>query len=65
MAFELTLPDMTCGHCVKTVTQAVRSVDPQAHLEVDLGRHVVTIESLRPAEEFTRALAEEGYPATA
>lgn len=65
MAFELTLPDMTCGHCVKTVTATVRAVDPQARLDVDLARHLVTIDSVRPPAEFTRALAEEGYPAAA
>ena len=27
---------MTCGHCVKAVTQAVQSVAPQAQVEVNL-----------------------------
>ena len=27
---ELTLPTMTCGHCVRVVTQAVQQADPQA-----------------------------------
>lgn len=60
---ELTLNDMTCGHCVKTVTQTVQQVDPQARLEIDLPAHKVRIESGRPAEDFTKALEEEGYPA--
>ena len=64
MAFQLTLPDMTCGHCVKAVTATVRAVDPQARLEIDLARHLVTIASARPAAEFAQALAEEGYPAS-
>lgn len=58
---ELTLPTMTCGHCVKTVTAAVQQVDAAARLQVDLPTHTVRIESKRPAEEFERALAEEGY----
>ena len=29
---ELTLPTMTCGHCVKTVTSVVQQVDAQATL---------------------------------
>ena len=35
---ELTLPTMTCGHCVKTVTAVVQQVDAQArlHLQHDL-----------------------------
>lgn len=60
---ELTLPTMTCGHCVKTVTATVQQVDAQAKLEIDLPTHHVRIESAKPAAEFERALAEEGYAA--
>ncbi|MDH5339864.1 MAG: heavy-metal-associated domain-containing protein [Rubrivivax sp.] len=60
---ELTLPDMTCQHCVRTVTQTVQQVDAQARLQVDLPAHKVQIESSRPADAFRQALANEGYPA--
>ena len=53
---ELTLPDMTCGHCVKTVTAVVQQVDACAQLQIDLPTHQVRIESLRPATDFERAL---------
>jgi copper chaperone len=58
---ELTLPTMTCGHCVKAVTAAVQQVDAAAKLQIDLPAHQVRIESARSAAEFERALAEEGY----
>jgi len=58
---ELTLPTMTCGHCVRTVTETVQRVDREAQLQIDLPSHQVRIESQRPAEAFTAALAEEGY----
>jgi copper chaperone len=60
---ELTLPDMTCGHCVKTVTRTVQQVDATATLEIDLPSHRVKIVSPKPAEAFKAALGEEGYPA--
>jgi copper chaperone len=60
---ELTLPTMTCGHCVKAVTAAVQQVDAAAKLQIDLATHLVRIESTQPAHEFLRALAEEGYAA--
>jgi copper chaperone len=60
---ELTLPTMTCGHCVKAVTAAVQQVDAAATLQIDLPSHQVRIESTRPADEFRRVLAEEGYAA--
>lgn len=58
---ELTLPTMTCGHCVRTVTDTVRKIDADAQLDVELETHRIRIESRRPAEEFRRALAAEGY----
>ena len=33
--------DMTCGHCVATITKAVRSVDHGAKVEIDLAAHRV------------------------
>lgn len=62
---ELKLPTMTCGHCVRTVTQAVHEVDATATLDIDLPTHRVRIESQQPKEAFVRALAEEGYAAAA
>lgn len=58
---ELTLPTMTCGHCVKTVTETVHRVDAGARLVIDLPTHQVRIESPQPAQAFVAALAEEGY----
>lgn len=60
---EMTLPDMTCGHCVKTVTGIVQKVDASAKLTIDLPTHKVQVESGLPAEAFRTALADEGYPA--
>ena len=58
---ELTLPTMTCGHCVKTVTRTVQQVDPAATVEIDLPAQRVRIGSTRDAQAFAAALAEEGY----
>ena len=58
---ELTLPTMTCNHCVQTVTRTVAAVDPAATAQIDLPTHRVRIESTKPAEACAEALAEEGY----
>ena len=59
---EFKLPDMSCGHCVSTVTRAVRQVDPQARVEADLAGKTVKIESSQDRAPLARALAEAGYP---
>ena len=58
---ELTLPTMTCGHCVKSVTATVQKVDPAARLTIDLPTHKVQIESAQARDTFAKALEEEGY----
>lgn len=60
---ELTLPTMTCGHCVKSVTATVQRVDPAAKLNIDLPSHKVQIESTQARDTFAKALAQEGYAA--
>lgn len=60
---ELTLPSMTCGHCVKAVTTTVQRVDAQARVTIDLPMHKVQIESALERPTFEKALADEGYPA--
>ncbi len=62
---EFTLPDMSCGHCVRTVTQAVQQIDASARLDIDLPARRVRIDSPQPAETFAAALTEEGYPPAA
>jgi len=62
---ELKVNNMTCGHCVKTITKTVTSIDPAAKVETDLGTKRVRIESARPVAELTKALGDAGYPATA
>lgn len=62
MAIEFELPDMSCQHCVRAITEAVRRVDPAAMLSFDLPAHRVRIESSRAAGDFAPALSEAGYP---
>jgi copper chaperone len=61
---ELTLPTMTCDHCVRTVTQTVQRLDAGATVDIDLAQHRVRIESNHAAQEFKAALAAEGYAAS-
>jgi copper chaperone len=60
---ELTLPDISCGHCVKTVTQTIQALDPAAEVQIDLPTHRVSIQTTLPAPAVEAALAEQGYPA--
>ena len=52
---------MTCGHCERAVTEAVKALDPQAEVRVDRAAGRVEVQTQQPRESVARAIAEEGY----
>jgi copper chaperone len=52
---------MTCGHCVRAVTNAVQSKDSAASVKVDLAAKEVGVESRLSPQEVIDLIAEEGY----
>jgi copper chaperone len=52
---------MTCGHCEKAVTRAIKQVDPAAEVVIDRARNKVDVQSEQPREALAKAIAEEGY----
>ena len=56
---------MTCGHCVRAVTKAIRNEDPSADVEVDLEKGEVKVQSQLAAEHIIGLIREEGYSAQA
>ena len=58
---EFNVDDMTCGHCVSTVTRAVKEVDAAGKCEIDLATKRVKIVSDRPVEDFRAAIEGAGF----
>jgi copper chaperone len=52
---------MTCGHCEKAVTRAIKQVDPAAEVVIDRAQNKVDVQSEQPREALAKAIAEEGY----
>lgn len=54
--------DMTCGHCARTITQAIEACDAAARVQIDLTSHRVAIEPGRAAAaQLLGAIEEAGY----
>ena len=54
--------DMTCGHCVGAVTKAVKTVEPDATVSVDLGTKRVRIDAAdADAQALKAAIEDAGY----
>ena len=60
IAFEVN--DMTCGHCVSTITKALKATDQDARVQIDLATHRVQVEpASADAEEIAEAIRDAGY----
>jgi copper chaperone len=54
--------DMTCGHCVSTITRALKATDKDAKIEIDLASHRVQVQpASADAEELADAIKDVGY----
>ena len=54
---------MSCGHCVKAITQALQAKDPAASVRIDLVAKEVGVESALSADQVIAVITEEGYEA--
>ena len=54
---------MSCGHCVKAITQALQAKDPAASVRVDLAAKEVGVDSALSADQVIAVITEEGYEA--
>lgn len=52
---------MSCGHCVRAITQALQAADAEAVVEVDLAAGEVRVASTLSPEQISAVIADEGY----
>lgn len=52
---------MSCGHCVRAITQAIKALDASAEVEVDLASGRVQVSDGLDREQVQAAIREEGY----
>ena len=60
IAFQV--DDMTCGHCVSSITRAVKALDKDAEVRIDLATHRVEVEpATADAGQLAAAIEDAGY----
>lgn len=52
---------MSCGHCVRAVTEAMHEVDQTALVQVDLPAGTVAVQSSAEPAALEAAIANAGY----
>lgn len=55
------IPDMTCNHCIKTLTTAIQNKDPNAQLEIDLAKHELSIQATSNPSAIEEIIKEAGF----
>lgn len=65
MIQTFTVTGMTCGHCEKAVTRALKQVDPQATVTIDRSANRVDVQSSQERAALSHAMTEEGYAVAA
>lgn len=61
MTHAFQIDDMTCGHCAARITQAVKEVDSQADLKIDLATHTARISGTASGDVLAGAIRAAGY----
>ena len=56
---------MSCGHCVRAVTEAVQGIDPSAEVKVDLQAGTVTVDGTADHGRLASAITDAGYEVAA
>lgn len=55
---------MTCGGCVRGVTNALHRVDAEAVVNVDLPSKTVSVNSTADAQQLKQAIEKAGFEVT-
>lgn len=58
------IENMTCGHCVATVTKAVHGVDASAAVRASVADQSLEIDTGASSEAIRTAVTAAGYPLT-
>lgn len=59
------IPKMSCGGCASAITRAIKSVDENAQVNVDIGNKTVEVETTSSQSEVKQAISQAGYPPNA
>lgn len=55
--------DMSCNHCVASITKAVTAIDPAATVQADLASRQITVTGAANADTIVAALDDIGFAA--
>lgn len=61
MALEMEVPNMVCNGCVETITEAIKTVDSEAKVNIDLPSKHVSVDTEASLESIEQAITAVGF----
>lgn len=61
MSLQLKVPSIVCDGCAETITKAVKSVNADAQVDVDISAKIVKVEGAQSEESIKQAIAATGH----
>ena len=61
MALKLKVPNIMCSDCGDTITESIKTMEPNAKVNVDVEAKTVTVESEASEETIKQAITAAGY----
>jgi copper chaperone len=58
---KLEVKDMTCWQCASAINKALKHIDKQAKVDIDVATRMVRIDSTCSVNDFLSAIQEAGY----
>ena len=62
MAILLNVPSIVCSGCADTITKAIKTVDSDATVNVDVAAKTVTVEAQASEESISQAVVATATP---
>jgi len=61
MALEMKVPSMVCNGCVDTVTKAIKTVESEAQVDINLETKMVKVDGKASPESIKEAITATGH----
>lgn len=61
MAIKLNVPSIVCSGCADTITKAIKTVESEANVNVDVAAKTVTVEAQASEESIKQAISATGH----
>lgn len=55
------IPDMSCNHCVNTLTNAIQQILPNAKVTIELAQRELTVTGTDNSQQIIQLISEAGF----